>query len=112
MFKKNNHGVHVGCARQRKYGLNTEFSIEHGINMLRVRIGNINQTQALEKGLSTAMVEQQYFNASKKYYKGLKFHLIFYTTPPITFDKVIKYIKKEMGANSFYFLKVYFLKMF
>lgn len=104
-FKNNNHEVYVVCARQRKYGLDTEYSIEHGINMLRVRIGNITKTRAIEKGVSTLILEQQYLRAIKKYYKKVKFDLIVYTTPPITFDKVIRYVKKRDGSSSYLLLK-------
>lgn len=104
-FKNNNHEVYVVCARQKKYGLDTECSIEHGINMLRVRIGNITKTRTIEKGVSTLILEQHYLRAIKKYYKKVKFDLIVYTTPPITFDKVIRYVKKRNEASSYLLLK-------
>jgi len=86
-------------------GKNTEYKDEAGVHCLRVRIGNITKCGAIEKGISTLLIEKQYEQAIKKYFSKVKFDLILYSTPPITLVNVIKYIKKRDGAKSYLMLK-------
>jgi hypothetical protein len=46
------------------------------------------------------MIERQFLNAVKKYFSEIKFDLVLYSTPPITFSKVIEYVKKRDAAFS------------
>ena len=62
---------------------------------LGVKTLNIQKTNVVEKGIGTLLIESQYKSAIKKYLKGVKFDLVLYSTPPITFTKVIKFLKKE-----------------
>src|SRR5699024_8531098 len=66
---------------------------------------NITKTSFLEKGISTLLLEYQYIKAIKKYLYLESFDLILYSTPPITFNSVIKYIKKRDNALSYLLLK-------
>ena len=52
-------------------------------------------TNIVEKGIGTLLLEGQYKAAIKKYLGGVKFDLITYSTPPITFTNVVKYLKKH-----------------
>src|SRR5699024_1216090 len=76
-----------------------------GIHFLKVRIGNITKTNTIEKGISTIRVEKKFLSAIKKYIKEVKFDLILYSTPPITFEKVIKYVKNRDNAKAYLLLK-------
>ncbi len=104
-FRDRGANIYVACARQKRFELQTEYILEDGINMLRVQIGNITKTNLIEKGISTLRIESQYIKAIKKYLSDIKFDLVIYTTPPITFDKVIRYIKKRDGARTYLLLK-------
>jgi len=44
-------------------------------------------------------------NAIKKYFSEVKFDLVLYSTPPITFSKVISYVKKRDNAYAYLLLK-------
>ncbi len=44
-------------------------------------------------------------SAIKKHLKGVRFDLVLYSTPPITFNKVIKWAKNTYGAKSYLLLK-------
>ena len=50
-------------------------------------------------------IEQQYLLAIKKHLNGSCFDLVLYSTPPITFAKVIQYIKKRDNAYAYLLLK-------
>ena len=95
---------------ERRLKLKTNLSVNGNSQILSVKTLNIQKTNLLEKGLATLAIEYQYLFAIKKYFKDVKFDLIIYSTPPITFSKVIGYIKKKDCALSFLLLKVCYCK--
>lgn len=97
--------VFVTCQRERRHGRDTELCDESGISVLRVKTGNVTKTGFIEKGLSTLLLEYQFTNAIMKYYDGIKFDLIIYSTPPITFGRIVEYIKKRDNSRSYLLLK-------
>lgn len=104
-FRKQGHNVYFVCPYQKRESKETEYTEENGVHALRVKIGNITKCGLIEKGISTVLIEGQYKRAIAKYLSDIKFDLIMYSTPPITFAKVISYIKKRDGAKSYLLLK-------
>ena len=51
------------------------------------------------------MIENQYRNAIRKYFSHVKFDLIVYSTPPITFVGAIEYVKTRDNAKTYLLLK-------
>jgi len=49
----------------------------------------------VEKGIGTLMMEGQYKRAIKKHLSDVRFGLILYSTPPITFTNVVRYLKRQ-----------------
>lgn len=72
---------------------------------LKLKLLILNNGSIVEKGLSTILIEGQYYRAVKKYFGNVKFDLILYSTPPITFNKVVSKIKKRYHAKSYLMLK-------
>ena len=66
---------------------------------------NIQKTNLIEKGLGTLLLEYQYQRAIRKYWKNIKFDLILYSTPPITFNRVISSVKRRCEAKTYLLLK-------
>lgn len=94
-FRNNGHSVYIVSPRERSLG-GTEGLIEvDGIHILGVRTLNLQKTSIIEKGAGQIMVEGQYKRAIKKYLKGVPFDLILYSTPPITFPRVISFLKRD-----------------
>lgn len=104
MIKQGNN-VYVVAATERRYKQSTTFINEDGINILKVKTGNITKTNKIEKGISTLLIERQFIKAIDKYLKNQKFDLIVYSTPPITFSRVIKHIKKRDNSKTYLMLK-------
>lgn len=104
-FKDRGDEVFVICQREKRYGKQTEINNEYGIQVLRVRTGNVTKTGFLEKGISTLLIERQFIKAAKEYFKEIKFDLILYSTPPITFVEVVEYFKKRDGSKTYLLLK-------
>lgn len=107
MFKKNDLDVYIiSPIEKRNYNYETEMlRYVDGINYLDVKIGNITKTSKIEKGLSTINIENQFLNAIKKHLSDIKFDIVLYPTPPITFYRAIKYLKKRDGAMTYLMLK-------
>lgn len=103
-FRDKGHNVYVVTPRERRYGEQTEFKEVNGAHILGVRTLNLQKTSVIEKGIGTLMIENQFKMAIKKYVKGVDFDLIIYSTPPITFPNVIKYLKKEYPRARTYLL--------
>ena len=99
------HRVYLVCKREQRQGLPTELTEEYGIRVLRVKTGNIKNTNLIEKGISTVMVEPQFKAAIRKYFARVRFDLVLYTTPPVTFASVVRYVKKRDGAVTYLMLK-------
>lgn len=97
--------VFVVCQRERRTGKPTMLSKEFGINVLRVRTGNITKTNIMEKGISTLLIEAQFKAAMNRYFGHIKFDLIIYSTPPITFEKVVKFVKNRDKSKTYLLLK-------
>jgi glycosyltransferase involved in cell wall biosynthesis len=104
-FISKGHTVYVVSPRERRLNLPTEYVKEKGANFLKVRIGNITKTNMVEKGISTILIETLFLKEIRKHLNNVKFNLIIYSTPPITFEKVIRYIKTRDGAKSYLLLK-------
>lgn len=104
-FKKNGHDVTVICQREKRYNKPTEILPHLSIPVLRVRTGNITKTNIIEKGISTLRIENQFIAAIKKFLSHIDFDLVIYSTPPITFENVIKYLKEKQGSTTYLLLK-------
>ncbi len=59
----------------------------------------------VKKGISTLTVEPKFIKAIKNKYNDVKFDVVIYTTPPITFCKVVEYVKRRDGSKTFLLLK-------
>ncbi len=104
-FVKEGHSVYIVIPFERNTGRRTELFDSRGAKILGVKALNIQQAGVIEKGLGTLLLETQYMSAIKKYLKGVRFDLVLYSTPPITFNKVIKWAKNTYGAKSYLLLK-------
>lgn len=104
-FRDEGHQVSVVCPTERREKQSTSLTKEESTSILKVKTFNIQKTNVFEKGIATLLIEYQYLSAIKKYFSETKFDLILYSTPPITFSKVITYIKKRDNAYSYLLLK-------
>ena len=105
-FRDKGYEVYVVTPYERSVGKPTELIEEFCVHILGVKTLNLQKTSTVEKGIGQVLVESQYKSAIKKYLSGVKFDLILYSTPPITFPKVIAYLKKQNpNAISYLLLK-------
>ena len=123
-FRDSGHTLYIVTPRERRMGLPTELVNGNGndnlnlnlnlnlngdgkvgdVYVLGVKTLNLQKTSTIEKGIGQVLVEGQYKKAIKRYLPDVKFDLILYSTPPITFPKVIAYLKKRNPQAMSYLL--------
>jgi len=99
------HDVYIISPAERRQNKPTAFFQSETGGILKVRIGNIQKTGKIEKGISTLLLESQYVRAVRRYFSSIRFDLIMYSTPPITLGKLVEFIKNRDGAKSYLLLK-------
>lgn len=104
-FVRNGHHVSVISPIERRSKRKTTLIREENCDILKLKIGNIQKVNVVEKGISTITIEPIFIRGIKKYFSERKFDLILYSTPPITFEKAITYVKKRDGAKTYLLLK-------
>lgn len=104
-FVRNGHTVYIVMPVERRFHRPTEFNEDGNVRILRVRTLNIQKTNLIEKGISTLLIEHLFIRAIRKYIGMVKFDLILYSTPPITFTKVIRLFKRRDKAITYLLLK-------
>ena len=103
-FRDEGHRVYIVSPRERRMGENTHLYETEGVHILGVRTLNLQKTNAIEKGVGQVLVESQFKRAIKKHLGKVHVDLILYSTPPITFPKVIQYLKKSNPQAKTYLL--------
>lgn len=104
-FVKDGHHVYVVSPVEAKYNVETSVLKEAGCDILQVKIGGYFNVNSIRKGITLIEIEHQVISAIKKYWSSVKFDMVLYATPPISFAKVIQYIKKRDNAVSYLMLK-------
>ena len=94
-FRDEGHQVYIVTPSERRLGLNTCLKECDGVKILNVKTLNIQKTNIVEKGIGTLLIESQFKAAIKNHLGDIRFDLITYSTPPITFTKVVRYLKKN-----------------
>jgi glycosyltransferase involved in cell wall biosynthesis len=104
-FRDNGHEVFIVCPVERRYKEETTYTHHGNVHILNVKTLNVQKTNLLEKGIATLSVEYQFYKEIKRYIKHVAFDLVLYSTPPITFTKIVEKIKKRDQAKSYLLLK-------
>lgn len=104
-FRDEGHNVYVVSPSERRFKQKTGLRDSHGIKLLKIKTPNIQKTNIIEKGIGTLLIEYLFLLGVRKHLSGIKFDLVLYSTPPITFTKIVQYIKTKHGAISYLLLK-------
>lgn len=104
-FAKHGHNLFVISPVERRKNQATKLLKTDKATILRLRIGNTQKTNIIEKGISTLSIEPLFIAGIKKYFSDVKFDLVIYSTPPITFCNAIEFVKKRDGAKTYLLLK-------
>lgn len=104
-FIRRGNDVFIASPTERRFGKSTHLIESDHCQILKIRTLNIQKTNVIEKGIGTLLLERQLDSAIKKYWGDVRFDLVLYATPPITFNRVIERIKKRCGCRSYLMLK-------
>ena len=104
-FVRHDHKVYIISPVERRQNKETSLVQEENVQILKLKIGNTQKTNIIEKGISTLAIEPLFIQGIKKYFRDVTFDLVLYSTPPITFCKAVEFVKKRDGAKSYLLLK-------
>lgn len=105
-FRDEGHNIYIMLPFERRIGKKTTLYEDSGVNILGVRTFNVTRSNLIEKGIGQILLEDQFKRAFKRYLCHIKFDVILYSTPPITFSSVIEYAKRiNPQAVSYLMLK-------
>ena len=104
-FAKEGHNIFIICPLERRLKRKTYLAEDGSVKTLAIKTLNITKSNYLEKGAGQIVIEHQYQRAIKKYFPNIRFDLVLYSTPPVTFTKIISFVKKKYGAKSYLLLK-------
>lgn len=97
------HNVDVMCPMNDNN--KNAFNKKELNRILPVKVGAIEKTTLIKKGINTVLLEKRYLRSLKKNLTNENYDLVIYSTPPISFGKVVKYVKRQTGAFSYLMLK-------
>ena len=103
-FRDEGHEVYIIYPNERRTGLPTAVEVNNGVHSLGVRTLNVTKTSIIEKGVGQLLLEDLFMRAMNRYFDNVRFDLILYSTPPITFNKVIKAAKRRNPEAMTYLL--------
>ena len=104
-FTRRGHGVYIVSPAERRLGEETRLIRKDDCTVLRVKTGNIQKTNLLEKGVSTVLLEGQFIRAIRRHLADVTFDLVLYSTPPVTLARVVRSVKERDGAKTYLLLK-------
>lgn len=104
-FERNGHNLFIVSPSESRKGLATQVINNGSVRILKLKVGNIQKTNLFEKGISTLTLEAKFLLGIQKYFNTVKFDIVLYATPPITFQRTVEFIKNRDGAKTYLMLK-------
>lgn len=104
-FYRQGHNMYIVSPVERRYKQPTSLIQKDGVTYLNVRTLNYQKTNSVEKGIANIQIEYKLRNAIAKYLKNVKFDAVLYSTPPMTYYKIIRDLKKKYNLFSYLILK-------
>lgn len=104
-FVKDNHDIYIISPTEKRKNEPTKLIDNGKVKILKLQIGNTQKTNLIEKGISTLTLESKFKSGIKKYFDDVKFDLVLYSTPPITLQKAVEFVKYRDQAKTYLLLK-------
>lgn len=105
-FTDAGHEVYIISPIERRDKMKNKSRQFGRLHLHFAEIGNYFNVGWVKKGISTIFLSGQYLNTIRRELDNISYDLILYSTPPITFAPVIKYLrKKNKSAVTYLMLK-------
>lgn len=99
-FVKDGHNLYIISPTEKRKNEPTKLIDSGKVKILKLQIGNTQKTNLVEKGISTLTLESKFKSGIKKYFNDVKFDLVLYSTPPITLQKAVEFVKYRDQAKT------------
>lgn len=104
-FRRRGHNLYVVSPMERRKKKNTFLIEEDNCLILKLKIGNVQKTNYIEKGISLLTLQGRFIHGIIRNFRNVRFDLVLYATPPITLQKVVKYVKNKWSSATYLLLK-------
>ena len=104
-FSQNGHRIYIVSPLEKKYNESPEVQEENRLSLLKCETGNLFNVGMFEKGISQLLLPFKYEKGIEKFFHGVKFDLILYSTPPISIAGLVKRLKRKHKAATYLMLK-------
>ncbi len=104
-FRKKGNQVYIISPTERRYNEKTQVNIEKDSHILKVRIPDFQKTNHFKKLISTLLLPLLFKRAINQHFPEIQFDLVLYSTPPITFTSLIKWLKRNQKSKTYLLLK-------
>lgn len=104
-FAQSGHNVYTLLPNEVRHKKATYVEKDENIQIIYVQTGNLFNVNMLTKLKSRVGVARRYIKTIRKKLYSVKFDIVLYSTPPITFYKVVNYVKRRDNAYSYLMLK-------
>jgi glycosyltransferase involved in cell wall biosynthesis len=103
-FVKQGHSVFVCNPNERKSFGKTFCTNRNGVQVFSIPTGKITKTNFIQKGINTVLLEHRYCKSISQM-DIPNIDVVIYSTPPITFLKVVKKVSKKFSSIKYLLLK-------
>ncbi|MDQ0873153.1 glycosyltransferase involved in cell wall biosynthesis [Paenibacillus sp. V4I3] len=104
-FVKANHNIYIISPTEKRKKEPTRLLDSVKVKILKLQIGNIQKTNLIEKGISTLTLESKFREGISQFFNDVAFDLVLYSTPPITLQKAVEFVKNRDNAKTYLLLK-------
>lgn len=104
-FVKDGHNLFIISPTEKRKNEPTHLIEKRNLTILKLQIGNMQKTNIIEKGISLLSIESKFKTGIVKYFSKVKFDLVLYSTPPITLQKAVKFVKDRDSSKTYLLLK-------
>jgi glycosyltransferase involved in cell wall biosynthesis len=104
-FVKDGHDIYIVSPTEKRKNEPTRLIDSGKVKILKLQIGNTQKTNLIEKGISILTLESKFKSGIKKHFDDVKFDLVLYSTPPITLQKAVEFVKQRDQAKTYLLLK-------
>lgn len=99
-FRDYGHSIYIAYPSDKNH-----TTVHNNVHYLSVRITGYQSNNRVSKALSMLLIQNAFCRALNKHYAEVSFDLIMYSTPPISFYKPVRFIKKRDRAITYLILK-------
>lgn len=107
-FQRNGHRIYAVSPFEKeneRKGQTELLAVSDSVKILKLKIGNVQKANPITKGISTITLERKFIRGIRRYFRDIHFDLVLYSTPPVTLQKAVKYVKQNSRAVTYLLLK-------